>query len=667
MKNILLALLVSTSIFADSLDKDNLDNLSLEELMDIKIYSATKSYQRIEEIPANIIVITRKDIEKFNYTTLDELLKNIPGLFVLDDTEHFQIGARGSLGSSFKLMINNNPISPLRITNGGTSNRNFFSTPVEAIDRIEITKGSQAVTYGSNSMYGSINIITNDFNEKNIVSLGKGNNGQDKVFLRLNHASENGGFTLNTSFFNTDGLNGDLKDTLKASDYTSRNASAVESVDERLEQRYKTLDFSNRYKNLTTDITYSKTNYGFYIEPTYENTNQVEQTEKAIALTYEDEIGKDLSYKLNYIHSQKNYDIDKLSFSSPSHTGDNYDLTKRDQVDMHLNYSLNKKLKFLLGASYEEIDNSLIYNYNDTKRHSIYKFKTKDLYTKLQYKITQQFEFNAGLRYTTRGKFDLKGEEDNTTTVGIEKPFYVLKSYDKKINYLPQISMTYHLNTNNHIKLLYGKANQLSYQSVEDNFEEIENTELNYIYFSKIYHINTSLFYNKSKNISPFVHQSNTPASSTNSELENSGLEFALTYKPDYNFQTSGSFTYQKTKNLKDDSALTPGFSPDFLAKLSMTYTNEKTNYSMWVNYISPMKAALNSTTKERYGEDSPHNVTLNANIKHKLKKDISLNLHATNILNRDNRIPAGATLSKLYYGGFTKGRLVLLTLNYKF
>ncbi len=130
MKNILILLLSINLLLAQESNQDDLDNLSLEELMDIKIYSATKSYQRIEEIPANIIVLTRKDIEKYNYTTLDELLKHIPGLYIIDDTEHFQIGSRGSIGSSFKLMINNNPISPLRVPRAGMLIETFSQPPL---------------------------------------------------------------------------------------------------------------------------------------------------------------------------------------------------------------------------------------------------------------------------------------------------------------------------------------------------------------------------------------------------------------------------------------------------------------------------------------------------------------------------------------------------------
>ena len=447
MKSLIIFLLFFTQvIIADEKKEKYFDDLSLEELMDIKIYSATKSYQRIEEIPANITILTRKDIKRFNYTTLDELLKNVPGLFIIDDTEHFQIGSRGSLGSSFKLMINNNPISPIRIPGGGTSNRNFFATPIEAIDRIEIIKGSQAVTYGSNSMYGSINIITNDFNQKNIFSLGKGNNKQNKLFARANHKQENGGFTLNTSFYNTDGIHGDLKDAFTESYYNSKDASSVKKLDGILDNTYKTLDFSHRYKNLTTDITYSKTDYGFYVEPTYRNGNKVEQIEKALALTYEDEINDKLTYKINFISSIKDYNIDDLAvFSAINYGANNYAKDKRHQLDIHLNYKINKKIKILLGSTIEEINERFNGLFNNFAIKRNYNFMTKDIYSKFSYKLNGNFEFNTGIRYTKRDDFNIHLKRDSDLS-NSNYDQVVTNYYDKNSKYLPEISAIYHLN-----------------------------------------------------------------------------------------------------------------------------------------------------------------------------------------------------------------------------
>lgn len=666
----LMPILLCSSLYANNADSKGLEDLSLEELMNIKIYSATKSYQRLEEIPANIVVITRKDIEKYNYSTLDELLRHVPGLFILDDTEHFQIGSRGSLGSSFQLMINNNPISPLRVPRGGTSNRNFFATPVEAIDRIEIIKGPQAVTYGSNSMYGSINIITNDFNEKNIVSLGTGNNGQRKAFVRLNHKYDEGGITANASFYNTDGISGDLKKSFSQSDYQDLiNSNAHTSLEGLLGNRYKTLDISHRYKNLTTDINVSETNYNMYFNPSFRDGTEVEQTDKSIALTYEDELNPNLSYKANFIASQKDYRIDDIATLNYIQYGNkNRAEGERYQFDAHLNYMLTKNLKVLLGTTYKNISEKTTLTSENFKAEQKYNydFSEVDLYSKLSYKVNDKFEVNAGIRYSQKEDFTLKREGKLLAT---NQPLN-LASVDvkKKKDYLPEFSAIYHLDSNNHIKLLYGKANQLRYQDI-DTYEEIDSAELNYIYFSKNYQINTALFYNKAENISLFTQSTiNVPSYYTGTQ-ETKGAEFSVKYKHNYNFETLGSVTIQETKNDIENASenFKPDFSPNMLAKLNMTYLHEKTRYSLMLDYISSMKASVNSTTNQRYGKDSDDIINLSANINHKFNKNLSVNLNATNILDRDNRIPAGSTLTNFENGFFTKGREFLFNLKYKF
>lgn len=669
MRSILIfSIIFINTLFAQNIPKEELDTLSLEELMDIKIYSATKSYQRIEDIPANIIVLTRKDIEKYNYTTLDELLKHVPGLFIIDDTEHFQIGSRGSLGSSFKLMINNNPISPLRIPRNGTSNRNFFATPIESIDRIEIIKGPQAVTYGSNSMYGSINIITNDFNAKNIISIGKGNNGQEKVFARINHKQDNGGFTLNTSFYNTDGIKGDLKDSYKGSDYNT-NPNANKKLDGLLENEYKTLDFSHRYKNLTTDITYSKTNYELYLEPTYRDGNDVEQIEKALALTYEDEINEDFSYKVNLITSQKTYNIDDIATSENIVYGtSNFAKEKRNQLDMHFNYHISNDLKILLGSTYKNIDervDSVYENYKSSVSYD-YKYSEIDLYSKLQYKVNEKLEVNAGIRYSKKNDFKIEYDvfDFNTNSKKYQAPV----NADQKINYLPELSVIYHINSNNHLKFLYGKANQLAYNAI-NVYEDIESTEINYIYLSNKFQVNSSIFYNKAKNISLFTQKGIDKATTPNGNRITKGFEFYLAYKVNYNFDINSSFTIQDTKNEAIDNSknYAPDFSPKFLGKLQFSYKLNKVRYSLFTNYLSEMKSSIDKSTKNRLGKDSNYNLNINTNINYKLEKNLSLDLSVNNILDRDNRVPAGSTLTKFENGAFTKGREFMFNIKYKF
>lgn len=665
MRSIALSLLLINSLLAvDNIKGAELDDLSLEELMNIKIYSATKSYQRIEEIPANITIITRKDIEKYNYTTLDELLKHVPGLFIVDDTEHFQIGSRGSMGSTFKLMINNNPISPTRLPLGGTSNRNFFATPIESIDRIEIIKGPQAVTYGSNSMYGSINIITNDFNEKNTITIGKGNNGQSKVFARINHKNDNGGFTLNTSFYENDGIEGNLKDAFTQDYYNNRDTNAVKSLDGMLENEYKTLDFSHRYKNLTTNITYSNTNYGYYIEPLYDEL-KVEQEEKAIALTYEDEIGKNLDYKLNYIYSEKDYDANDMPLYNPVYYGgNNHNKDKRHQLDIHLNYNLNDDIKILLGITYEKIDSKFNGLFNVFTGERNYNFTTKDIYTKLQYKPNEKIELNTGLRYVQQDKFNIN-QHAYHYIYNMTKNTNLIS--EKENNYLPEISAIYHIDSNNHLKFLYGKAYQLIYYHY-NRFEEIESYEINYNYFSKYLQINTSLFYNKSENVTLFIQNGDSNEYLPENEQSVKGLEFSLTYKPNYYFEINPSLTIQdsKSKFIESEKTLDTPFAPNILAKLNMSYLGENTRYSLMLDYIGKMKSLVD-TNLERYGKDSKAYLNTTININHKVNKDLSLNLHISNLFDKDIRVPAGSTYTQFYNGMFSEGRKGIFTIKYTF
>jgi outer membrane cobalamin receptor len=668
MKPLLIFLVLINVLYAQNIKPEELDNLSLEELMDIKIYSATKSYQRIEEIPAHITILTRKDIEKYNYTTLDELLKHVPGLFIIDDTEHFQIGSRGSLGSSFKLMINNNPISPLRVPRGGMSNRNFFSTPVQAIDRIEIIKGPQAVTYGSNAMYGSINIITNDFNEKNIISVSKGNNGQEKVFARINKTQENGGFTLNTGFYQTNGINGDLEDGLTQNNY-NKYSNDINIIDKHLENGNKTIDFSHRYKNLTTDITYSKTNYGFYTFPIYRDGNNVEQTEKTIALTYEDDIKDKFNYKINFIVSKKDYKIDDIETENyVAYGNSNYANDKRVQLDAHLNYNITDKFKILLGSTYKNIkenaeQTSEIFK---AKQSHNYEFNETDLYTKLHYKFNDKFELNSGVRYSKKNNFSINRNATNLINDSIipTNPTAVVSKED----YLPEFSAIYHINQNNHLKFLFGKANQLTYSSI-DKYEEINSSEINYMYISKKYQINSSIFFNEATNISLFTQNgTNLPTTYVGDKITK-GLEFALTYKPNHNLDIFSSITLQNTKHKVTNGSenYSPDLSPKVLSKLGTTHKDGETRYSLYLNYVSKMKAPIDNTTNKRMGKDSNHNINLNANINHKFTKNSSFNLNITNILDRDNRVPASSTLTNFYNGAFTKGREFLFTFEYKF
>ena len=68
-----------------SLKEIDILNLSIEELLQLKINTAGKKEERIADIPASVVLITCERIEKQGYKTLEEISTNVPGMYMIDD------------------------------------------------------------------------------------------------------------------------------------------------------------------------------------------------------------------------------------------------------------------------------------------------------------------------------------------------------------------------------------------------------------------------------------------------------------------------------------------------------------------------------------------------------------------------------------------------------
>jgi len=66
-------------------DLDDLLDLSLDELIDVSVVSATKTEQKLSEAPAIMSIITRRQILDRGYRTVGEALQSVAGLDLLHD------------------------------------------------------------------------------------------------------------------------------------------------------------------------------------------------------------------------------------------------------------------------------------------------------------------------------------------------------------------------------------------------------------------------------------------------------------------------------------------------------------------------------------------------------------------------------------------------------
>lgn len=187
--SLIIPLVLRTFAQADSTGKlSDLTDLSLEELMDIPIYSVSKVLESSFEAPLSSTVITRTEILNAGCTSIMEALRLSPEIIVREMANGtYDIHIRGldnvppNMGMYFfansttLVMIDNRPV--YNYLHGGT----FWETlPIDLndVERIEIIRGPAAAMYGPNAMSGVINIITREPDKKGVYIVANGQYGR---------------------------------------------------------------------------------------------------------------------------------------------------------------------------------------------------------------------------------------------------------------------------------------------------------------------------------------------------------------------------------------------------------------------------------------------------------------------------------------------------------
>jgi iron complex outermembrane receptor protein len=148
-------------------DPGDIQELSLEELMNVEVTVASRSEQPLSRAPAAVYVITGDEIRRAGHTSIQEALRMAPGFLVGHwETNTWDVTARG-----FTSRFNNN----LLVLIDGINVYDLFSAEgvrwhlqtidVEEIDRIEVIRGPGAALWGQNAVNGVVNVITKKASE----------------------------------------------------------------------------------------------------------------------------------------------------------------------------------------------------------------------------------------------------------------------------------------------------------------------------------------------------------------------------------------------------------------------------------------------------------------------------------------------------------------------
>ena len=108
---------------------------------------------------SNVAVIDRSAIERYNFASVSDALRTLPGISVTRTyLMHGLPTIRGALQEHYAnkvlVMINNVPM-----WNAVTGEGDLDRVDINAVERIEVLRGPASVLYGSNALTGAVNIV----------------------------------------------------------------------------------------------------------------------------------------------------------------------------------------------------------------------------------------------------------------------------------------------------------------------------------------------------------------------------------------------------------------------------------------------------------------------------------------------------------------------------
>lgn len=429
----ILSVLCTGFTTAYAAEKENAKAGELQSFaLDEYVVTANRTEQTIFNANANISVITKDDIQRMHYDTLDKALTAVPGV-------QFQNYNGGMLNAymTAPVMINGSKnvlilVDGVRMTPIGGGDRSVnanFLNNLDNVERIEVLKGSAGVLYGSDAAGGVINIITKRIDE-------------DKTTLK----ASGGSFDKESYHFSNSGTDNDFGwhvyyDKDRQGDFEDGNGKEWENKWDshaagiKLEQKIADKHlFTFKYDESSAD-------YGSRNLPSYNSTLQrgdMEFQETVIShkWSFDDDTTNVLTYRTGRsmvaFQEQQKVFWPKPSTSWGNFVGPSYktrtiseQFTKRfdDRHTLIAGFDINKTIAGSWSASANRNDTHVLWG-GEVKNNSYY---IQDKWT-----FDDKWNVTAGIRYDD-AEAEFEGESGNMDN-NVSTSFNVGHNFDDKNN-----------------------------------------------------------------------------------------------------------------------------------------------------------------------------------------------------------------------------------------
>ncbi len=122
------------------------------------VVTATKVETPPEQIGASISVVNGDDFQTYHYPSVDEALRNVPGVEIRRSGSYGKtssITIRGANANQVQVMVDG-----VRVKSPTLGQVDLSDLSPDLIERIEIVRGAQSTLYGADAIGGVVNIIT---------------------------------------------------------------------------------------------------------------------------------------------------------------------------------------------------------------------------------------------------------------------------------------------------------------------------------------------------------------------------------------------------------------------------------------------------------------------------------------------------------------------------
>lgn len=644
MKKLMISITLALSAFANP--QNNILDLSLEDLMNIKLTTGTWVEKTIEDTPASVYVYPRSTMDNYKIYTIRDLANITPGYSSYLYLGERTITSRGIKSSGFDSNYHLILIDGIEV-NHGRNNRALIEEELSLFGakQVEFLNGPASAIYGTGSMLGVINIKSLTPSKDQVISRQRINYGTNHTLDIHNiYAKNNEAYKFNIQFSYHQNESSNQK--AGGNDETWRNQN----------------DTKNSYVN--SSVTFNKgiikglklgsiildrnsgMGPGFFTNKNgYHESNSIFWNTTILFADHTKKLSSSSSLK-SQLTSNRSRERSYYGQTAKDKFV-NYDIIVQSYGAKSTYLKQERDFSFLLGAQYnikwrEGQPDSFSYDSNPSSFSNEYlkndsdKLKTYSLFTQ----VTKKFNFyipwetTIGLRSdkTDSSTSDFNQLSPRLAFVGTLKESLKLHLLYATALRAPDLKTS----LINRQRIDTNVANNQPVDEIPKNLEaeNLKNYELKIAYTSYKFFVSTSLFYNERKDVfgqekrnDQFVYFNQDGKS------KSYGVEYQINYiDKGYEFFLNSAYA-------KSETPTTDYFSDVPVMTNNLGVTLKPSDSSFKYSTI------LRNTTGYRTENNENNfkgNTFVDFNVDYRFSKDSSIDLRIKNLLNHEAHHPNG-------------------------